>query len=61
MIGFRRAVALAGDRNIDVGDVAASLLRAVGLPELVTESPRDYEALALQIAGLFSSFIIHHL
>jgi protein O-GlcNAc transferase len=32
------------------GRVAASLLRAVGLPELVTESLPDYEALALKIA-----------
>jgi predicted O-linked N-acetylglucosamine transferase (SPINDLY family) len=32
------------------GRVAASLLRAVGLPELVTESPEDYEQLALRIA-----------
>jgi len=33
-----------------VGRVAASLLRAIGLPELVTESLADYEALALRIA-----------
>jgi predicted O-linked N-acetylglucosamine transferase (SPINDLY family) len=33
------------------GRVAASLLHAVGLPELVTESLPDYEALALKIAG----------
>jgi predicted O-linked N-acetylglucosamine transferase (SPINDLY family) len=32
------------------GRVAASLLRAVGLPELVTESLSDYEALALKFA-----------
>jgi predicted O-linked N-acetylglucosamine transferase (SPINDLY family) len=32
------------------GRVAASLLRTVGLPELVTESLADYEALALKIA-----------
>ncbi len=32
------------------GRVAASLLRAVGLPELVTELVQDYEALALKIA-----------
>jgi len=32
------------------GRVAASLLGAVGLPELVTHSPRDYEALALSLA-----------
>ena len=32
------------------GRVAASQLRAVGLPELVTESLPDYEALALKIA-----------
>jgi protein O-GlcNAc transferase len=30
--------------------VAASLLYAAGLPELVTESPADYEALALELA-----------
>ena len=33
------------------GRVAASLLSAVGLPELVTHSLRDYEALALSLAG----------
>ena len=32
------------------GRVAASLLRAVGLPELVTMSLEDYEALALKLA-----------
>jgi protein O-GlcNAc transferase len=32
------------------GRVAASVLRAVGLPELVTDSLSDYEALALKIA-----------
>jgi protein O-GlcNAc transferase len=32
------------------GRVAASLLRAVGLPELVTQSLADYEALALRLA-----------
>jgi protein O-GlcNAc transferase len=32
------------------GRVAASLLRAVGLPELVTESLADYEQVALKIA-----------
>jgi predicted O-linked N-acetylglucosamine transferase (SPINDLY family) len=31
--------------------VAGSLLTAVGLPELVTESLADYEALALKLAG----------
>jgi protein O-GlcNAc transferase len=31
------------------GRVAASLLRAIGLPELVTESLADYEALALEL------------
>lgn len=30
--------------------VAGSLLRAVGLPELVTETTQDYEALALELA-----------
>jgi predicted O-linked N-acetylglucosamine transferase (SPINDLY family) len=33
------------------GRVAASLLHAVGLPELVTTSLADYEALALRLAG----------
>jgi predicted O-linked N-acetylglucosamine transferase (SPINDLY family) len=33
------------------GRVAASLLRAAGLPELVTHSPAEYEALALRLAG----------
>jgi len=33
------------------GRVAASLLKAVGLPELVTTSLADYEALALKIAS----------
>jgi predicted O-linked N-acetylglucosamine transferase (SPINDLY family) len=33
------------------GRVAASLLNAVGLPELVTTSLADYEALALRLAG----------
>ena len=32
------------------GRVAASLLRAVGLPELVTQRPADYEALAVELA-----------
>jgi predicted O-linked N-acetylglucosamine transferase (SPINDLY family) len=32
------------------GRVAASLLNAVGLPELITESLEDYEALALKLA-----------
>lgn len=32
------------------GRVGASLLRAAGLPELVTESLPDYEALAIKIA-----------
>src|SRR5665213_494836 len=32
------------------GRVAASLLRAIGLPELVTESLSDYEALTLKLA-----------
>jgi protein O-GlcNAc transferase len=30
--------------------VAASLLNAVGLPELVAETPQDYERLALELA-----------
>jgi predicted O-linked N-acetylglucosamine transferase (SPINDLY family) len=32
------------------GRVAGSLVRAVGLPELVTETPQQYEALALALA-----------
>ena len=36
--------------NSFAGRVAASLLLAVGLPELVTESPSSYEALALKLA-----------
>lgn len=34
-----------------ISRVAASLLDAVGLPELVTRSPDEYEALALELAG----------
>ncbi len=34
-----------------VGRMAASMLHAVGLPELVTESLSGYEALALKVAG----------
>ena len=33
------------------GRVAASLLRAIGLPEMITASLKDYEALALKLAG----------
>jgi protein O-GlcNAc transferase len=33
------------------GRVAASLLHAVGLPELVTRSPEEYEALAMRLAN----------
>src|SRR5262249_35616052 len=32
------------------GRVAGSLLKAVGLPELITNSLQDYEALALKLA-----------
>ena len=32
------------------GRVAASLLQAAGLPELITESQADYEALAVKLA-----------
>jgi predicted O-linked N-acetylglucosamine transferase (SPINDLY family) len=32
------------------GRVAASLLQAVGLPELITRTPAEYEALALELA-----------
>jgi predicted O-linked N-acetylglucosamine transferase (SPINDLY family) len=41
------------------GRVAGSLLHAVGLPELITRSLADYEALALKLAGdpaLLASF-----
>lgn len=34
-----------------VGRMAASMLEAVGLPELVTDSPADYESLAMRIAA----------
>jgi predicted O-linked N-acetylglucosamine transferase (SPINDLY family) len=30
--------------------VAASLLNAIGLPELITQTPKDYEALAIELA-----------
>jgi predicted O-linked N-acetylglucosamine transferase (SPINDLY family) len=33
-----------------VGRVAASVLSAVGLPELITHSAEEYEALALKLA-----------
>ena len=33
------------------GRVAASLLNAIGLPELITENPEDYEALAVKLAS----------
>jgi protein O-GlcNAc transferase len=33
------------------GRVAASLLQSVGLPDMVTTTPDDYEALALKLAG----------
>jgi predicted O-linked N-acetylglucosamine transferase (SPINDLY family) len=36
--------------NAFPGRVAASLLRAIGLPELITETLADYEALALRLA-----------
>jgi predicted O-linked N-acetylglucosamine transferase (SPINDLY family) len=36
--------------NTFPGRVAASLLNAIGLPELVTQSLEDYEALALKLA-----------
>jgi predicted O-linked N-acetylglucosamine transferase (SPINDLY family) len=32
------------------GRVAASLLKAIGLPELITHSPEEYEALAIELA-----------
>ena len=34
-----------------VGRVAASLLNAVGLPDLIANSREDYEALALKLAA----------
>jgi protein O-GlcNAc transferase len=37
--------------NAFAGRVGASLLTAVGLPELVTQNLADYEALALRLAG----------
>jgi protein O-GlcNAc transferase len=36
--------------NAFPGRISASLLRAIGLPELVTNSAEDYEALALRLA-----------
>ena len=36
--------------NAFAGRVAASLLNAVGMPELVTHDLADYEALALRLA-----------
>jgi predicted O-linked N-acetylglucosamine transferase (SPINDLY family) len=37
--------------NAFAGRVAASLLTAVGLPELITHNLADYEALALRLAN----------
>lgn len=37
--------------NAFAGRVAASLLRAVGLPELVTATPAEYEARAIELAN----------
>ena len=37
--------------NAFAGRVAASLLRAVGLPELVTTTPAEYEARAIELAN----------
>ena len=37
--------------NFFAGRVAASMLKAAGLPELATSSLEDYEALALKLAG----------
>jgi predicted O-linked N-acetylglucosamine transferase (SPINDLY family) len=36
--------------NTFVGRVAASLLRAIGVPQLITRSLEEYESLALQLA-----------
>jgi protein O-GlcNAc transferase len=33
------------------GRVAASLLKAIGLPELVAETPEQYQSIALSLAG----------
>ncbi len=33
------------------GRVAASLLTAIGLPELITQTPQEYEALAIELAS----------
>ena len=33
------------------GRVAASLLNAIGLPELITTTPQEYEALAIELAS----------
>ena len=33
------------------GRVGASLLRAVGMPELITSSPQEYERLAVELAS----------
>ena len=38
--------------NAFPGRVAASLLRAIGLPELITENLTEYEALALKLASM---------
>jgi protein O-GlcNAc transferase len=32
------------------GDVAASLLTAVGLPELIAQTPEQYESIAIELA-----------
>src|ERR1700730_14910216 len=51
--GERRAVGRAAGADLPgqgVWRVAASLLTAVGLPELLTDSFEDYEALALRFA-----------
>jgi protein O-GlcNAc transferase len=42
-------LSLVWDRRLPV-EVAASLLTAVGLPELITHNLADYEALALRLA-----------
>ena len=36
--------------NAFAGRVAASLLTAIGLPELITSTPQEYEALAVELA-----------
>lgn len=43
---------LTGKSQIFTGRVGASLLQAVGLPELITYSPEEYEELAVRLATI---------